>query len=59
MSNMMQAMQSNSFYCKITLLVSGDTAPNMSAKILNAASGTGNNILPKLPRWKEVAVPIL
>ena len=52
----MKAMQSNLFYCKITLHVSGDTAPIIrSAKNFNRSL----RYLPTWPRWKEVAVPIL
>ena len=38
-------MKSDIFYCKITLNVSGVTAPiTKSTKTVTAASGTGHNI---------------
>ena len=54
-------------YCKVTLHVSGVTAPIMrSTKTVTAASGTGHNTgtatsLRGLmrPCWREVAVPVL
>jgi len=53
-------------YCKVTLHVSGVTAPRV-LKSITAASGTGHNIGtatslqrgPIGPRWREVAVPVL
>ena len=43
----MKTMQSNLFYCKITLHVSGVTAPIIrSDETVTAASGTGHNIGP-------------
>jgi len=59
-------MQSDSFYCKVTVHVSGVTAPIIrSTKTVTAASGTGHNIGTASslqrgqigPRWREVAVP--
>ena len=64
----MQTMQSNLFYCKITLHVSGVAAPIIrSTKSITAASATGHNIGPATSfqrgqiwsRWTEVAVPML
>jgi hypothetical protein len=53
-------------YCKVTLHVSGVTAPSAGVlKTVTAASGTGHNIgtatslPPNRPRWREVAVPVL
>jgi len=55
-------------YCKVTLHVSGVTAPIIrSTKNVTATSGIGHNtgtatsfqrVLSR-PRWKEVAVPVL
>ena len=43
----MQTIQSNLFYCKTTLHVSGDTAPIIrSVKTVTEASGAGHNIGP-------------
>ena len=62
----MQILQSNLFYCKTTLHVSGDTAPIIrSVKTVTEASGAGHNIgpatsnvarpgVPTWPRWKDV-----
>ena len=65
----MQTMQSNLFYCKRTLHVSGKTAPFIrSAKNYNrslwycAATSLQRGqvgTVPTWPRWKEVAGPIL
>ena len=63
-------MQSDLFHCKVTLHVSGVTAPIITSGVLKtvtAASGTGYNIGtatslqrgPIWPCWREVAVPIL
>jgi len=53
-------------YCKVTLNVSGVTAPIIrSTKTVTAASGTGHNTGTSLQRgpirpcWREVAVPVL
>ena len=42
----MQTMQSNLFYCRITLHVSGVTAPiiRSAKKTVTAASGTGHTV---------------
>ena len=55
-------------YCKVTLHVSGVTAPIIrSTKNLTAASATGHNTGavtslqrgPIGPRWREVTAPVL
>ena len=49
-------------YCKVTLHVSGVTAPIIRIlKTVTATSGTGHNTGTATsvgPRWREVAVPI-
>jgi hypothetical protein len=60
-------MQSNLFYCKITLHVRVSQQPSSGVlKTATAASCTGHNIGPavsfqrgQVPTWKEVAEPIL
>ena len=56
-------MQSDLFYCKITLRVSGAhrTPSSGVLKTVTAASGTGHNISAGRiwSRWREVAAPIL
>jgi len=61
------SLQSDLFYCKITLNVLGAPHPSSGVlKTVTAPSGTGHNIGtatslhgPAWPHWREVAVPIL